>query len=445
VAANNWYFVVELPGRARRGRRGRAPQPVEPGPGGQQELAAVGVGRSSPAPPGGPRSPGSTGPPPRLATSSRPRAGRLVVDGRPPRRPDGGRAGPRSSSATTTTSPCSCSPAAPPAPPRRPCSPTATCSRTSSSARPTPTASSPDDVAFGVLPFFHIFGLNVVLNLSLRTGARCCRRAVRPRVRARVHRQARRHGRQPGAPRCGRRGRAARDAAPTPSRRAHRHLGCRQARPAGPHAMPTASGAHRRGLRPHRGVAGGDLRHRHPAPEGSIGAPLPGVRCASSTPTGSTCSWATPARSGSGPQRVPGLLERPRGHRGALTARRLAPHRRRRRGRRRRLPLPRRPGQGPHHRVGFNVYPAEVEEVLVEHPGVDAAAVVGVQHPHSGEAVKAYVVARPGRPSRRTTSSPTARPAWPATSAPRRCVRRRAPAGRSTGKVLRRSCASSPG
>lgn len=45
---------------------------------------------------------------------------------------------------------------------------------------------------------------------------------------------------------------------------------------------------------------------------------------------------------------------------------------------------------------GFNVYPAEVESILIEHPGVDAAAVVGVQHPHSGEAVKAYVVAAEG-------------------------------------------------
>ncbi len=41
---------------------------------------------------------------------------------------------------------------------------------------------------------------------------------------------------------------------------------------------------------------------------------------------------------------------------------------------------------------GFNVYPAEVEEILLEHPGVEAAAVVGVDHPYSGEAVKAWVV-----------------------------------------------------
>ncbi len=45
---------------------------------------------------------------------------------------------------------------------------------------------------------------------------------------------------------------------------------------------------------------------------------------------------------------------------------------------------------------GFNVYPAEVEEILVEHPAIDAAAVVGVPHPHSGEAVKAFVVVANG-------------------------------------------------
>ncbi|MCB1014131.1 MAG: long-chain fatty acid--CoA ligase [Acidimicrobiales bacterium] len=45
---------------------------------------------------------------------------------------------------------------------------------------------------------------------------------------------------------------------------------------------------------------------------------------------------------------------------------------------------------------GFNVYPAEVEEVLLEHPAIEGAAVVGVPHPHSGEAVKAFVVTADG-------------------------------------------------
>jgi long-chain acyl-CoA synthetase len=45
---------------------------------------------------------------------------------------------------------------------------------------------------------------------------------------------------------------------------------------------------------------------------------------------------------------------------------------------------------------GFNVFPAEVEEVLAEHPGVAEVGVVGVPHPHHGEAVKAFVVSEPG-------------------------------------------------
>lgn len=45
---------------------------------------------------------------------------------------------------------------------------------------------------------------------------------------------------------------------------------------------------------------------------------------------------------------------------------------------------------------GFNVFPAEVEDVLVEHPDVVAAAVVGVPDDATGEAVKAWVVGSVG-------------------------------------------------
>ncbi|MEZ5142643.1 MAG: AMP-binding protein [Acidimicrobiales bacterium] len=44
---------------------------------------------------------------------------------------------------------------------------------------------------------------------------------------------------------------------------------------------------------------------------------------------------------------------------------------------------------------GFNVFPAEVEDVLIEHPAIEACAVVGVPHPYTGETVKAYVVLAP--------------------------------------------------
>ena len=41
---------------------------------------------------------------------------------------------------------------------------------------------------------------------------------------------------------------------------------------------------------------------------------------------------------------------------------------------------------------GFNVYPNEIEDMLVTHPGVLEAAVIGVPDEASGEAVKAYIV-----------------------------------------------------
>ena len=43
---------------------------------------------------------------------------------------------------------------------------------------------------------------------------------------------------------------------------------------------------------------------------------------------------------------------------------------------------------------GFNVYPAEIEEVIAAHPAVYECAVIGVPHEEWGEAVKAVVVLR---------------------------------------------------
>jgi long-chain acyl-CoA synthetase len=47
-------------------------------------------------------------------------------------------------------------------------------------------------------------------------------------------------------------------------------------------------------------------------------------------------------------------------------------------------------------RGGFNVYPREIEEVLMTHPAVSLAAVVGVPHDRHGEEVKAFVIRTPG-------------------------------------------------
>jgi long-chain acyl-CoA synthetase len=47
-------------------------------------------------------------------------------------------------------------------------------------------------------------------------------------------------------------------------------------------------------------------------------------------------------------------------------------------------------------RGGFNVYPREIEEVLMTHDAVSLAAVIGVPHPSHGEEVKAFVILKEG-------------------------------------------------
>jgi acyl-CoA synthetase (AMP-forming)/AMP-acid ligase II len=47
-------------------------------------------------------------------------------------------------------------------------------------------------------------------------------------------------------------------------------------------------------------------------------------------------------------------------------------------------------------RGGHNVYPTDIESVILEHPGVQEAAVVGVPHDVLGEDIAAFVVTKPG-------------------------------------------------
>ena len=44
---------------------------------------------------------------------------------------------------------------------------------------------------------------------------------------------------------------------------------------------------------------------------------------------------------------------------------------------------------------GENIYPAEVQNVIIRHPAVAEAAVIGVPDDRWGEAVKAFVVLKP--------------------------------------------------
>jgi long-chain acyl-CoA synthetase len=46
---------------------------------------------------------------------------------------------------------------------------------------------------------------------------------------------------------------------------------------------------------------------------------------------------------------------------------------------------------------GFNVYPREIDELLFKHPAILEAVAIGVPDSFSGEAIKAFVVLRPGK------------------------------------------------
>src|SRR5690606_38832017 len=45
---------------------------------------------------------------------------------------------------------------------------------------------------------------------------------------------------------------------------------------------------------------------------------------------------------------------------------------------------------------GYSVFPEDVESILVKHPAVSQAAVIGVEDPAKGQVVAAFIVCRPG-------------------------------------------------
>jgi len=89
-------------------------------------------------------------------------------------------------------------------------------------------------------------------------------------------------------------------------------------------------------------------------------------------------------------------------------------------------------------RGGFNVYPREIEEVLLTHPAVSLAAVVGVADERLGEEVKAFVVPKAGQEIDPAELVAWARREMAGFKYPRFVEVRQALPMTATGKVLKR-------
>jgi long-chain acyl-CoA synthetase len=87
---------------------------------------------------------------------------------------------------------------------------------------------------------------------------------------------------------------------------------------------------------------------------------------------------------------------------------------------------------------GLKVFPNEVEDVLVSHPAVLEAAVIGLPDPHSGEAVTAYVVLREGSEASAEEIRAFARDRLSGYKVPRSVTMRDELPKTNVGKILRR-------
>ncbi|MCZ2112769.1 MAG: long-chain fatty acid--CoA ligase [Anaerolineae bacterium] len=89
-------------------------------------------------------------------------------------------------------------------------------------------------------------------------------------------------------------------------------------------------------------------------------------------------------------------------------------------------------------RGGFNVYPREIEEVMLTHPAVSLAAVVGVPHDRHGEEIKAYVILKPGQTVEEADLIEWCRDCMASYKYPRIIEIRDALPMTATGKILKR-------
>ena len=89
-------------------------------------------------------------------------------------------------------------------------------------------------------------------------------------------------------------------------------------------------------------------------------------------------------------------------------------------------------------RAGFNVYPREIEEVLMTHPAVSQCAVIGVPDPRLGEDIKAVIVRRAGAAVTEQELTAWCREQMAAFKYPRIIEFRDALPMSATGKVLKR-------
>ncbi|MEU8251353.1 long-chain fatty acid--CoA ligase [Nonomuraea sp. NPDC048916] len=95
-------------------------------------------------------------------------------------------------------------------------------------------------------------------------------------------------------------------------------------------------------------------------------------------------------------------------------------------------------------RGGYNVYPRELEEILLTHPEVSLAAVVGVPHERNGQEVHAFVIRKPGSQISEDELIAWCRQNMAAYKYPRIITFRGTLPMTASGKILKRELAPAP-